>query len=85
MDEETTAALNLTGEDLRAMRDAAEPGVVAKRPRDLNQRAASIVAAATMERSGTTLNDFAGVTACGIRFETSVTRVQRPTGVTVTR
>ncbi len=43
MDEETRAALDLTGEELRAMRDAGEPGVVAKRPRDLNQRAKFIV------------------------------------------
>lgn len=43
MDDETQAALDLTDDQLRAMRDAAEPAVVAKRPRDLNQRARSIV------------------------------------------
>lgn len=50
MDEETRAALDLTKDELRAMRDAAEPGVVAKRPkrpRDLNQRATDIVREAT--------------------------------------
>jgi hypothetical protein len=31
MDKETRAALELTSEQLRAMRDAAEPGIVGKR------------------------------------------------------
>lgn len=43
MDQETRDALELTKEELLAKRDAAEPGVVAKRPRDLNQRAKAIV------------------------------------------
>ncbi len=37
MDEETRAALNLTKEQLRAMRDAAEPAVVARRPGNVNE------------------------------------------------
>ena len=54
MDRETRAALGLTKDELRAMRDAAEPGVVAKRPkrpRDLNRLAASIVQDATDDES----------------------------------
>lgn len=47
MDEETRSALSLTGEQLRAMRAAGEPGTVAKRPRDLNQVASAIVGDAT--------------------------------------
>jgi len=43
MDEETRAALDLSGDQIRSMRDAGETGVVAKQPRDLNQMAASIV------------------------------------------
>ena len=58
MDEEAQAALDLTLDELRAMRDAAEPGVVAKRPkrpRDLKQPAAPVVEEAAEEplpRSG---------------------------------
>ncbi len=47
MDDETRRALDLTPEQLCAMRDAAEPGVVAKRrgrPRDLNQLTAPVIA-----------------------------------------
>lgn len=49
MDDETQTALQLTKSDLLAMRDAGEPGVVAKRPRDLNRLAKAIVGEAVGE------------------------------------
>lgn len=66
MDDETRAALDLTDDQLRSMRDAAEPGVVAKRSRDLNQRAKSTVdrAVTLEERQGVRLRAVAsGTTA----------------------
>lgn len=59
MDEETEAALNLTKEQLRAMRDAAEPAVVARRPRNVSEIAESGAAgsAARMDRSSGNSSD----------------------------
>lgn len=59
MDEETRAALNLTKEQLRAMRDAAEPAVVARSPRNVNEIAESRAAGsgARVDRSSDNSSD----------------------------
>jgi hypothetical protein len=77
MDEETRAALDLNGDQLRSMRDAGQPGVVAKRPRDSNQMAASIVRDSTERDIPATVipisaADFTNVTFSGVLAGTVV-------------
>lgn len=55
MDEETKAALELTSEQLRAMRDSGQPGVVAERPRDSNRMATTIVHDSTERLASSTV------------------------------
>ena len=87
MDEEIGATLDLSGDQLRSMRDAGQPGVVAKRPRDLNQMAASIVRDSTDRNLPTTVievspTDFTNVTFSGVLAGT-VVRLEAAPLVTV--
>lgn len=87
MDEETSAALNLSGDQLRSMREAGQPGVVAKRPRDVNQMAASIVSDSTERDIRATVipistTDFTNVTFSGVLTGT-VVRLEAAPLVTV--
>lgn len=64
MDNETRAALELTKEDLVAMRARGAPDRVATRPRDLNQLASSIVDEAVDESEHSTIihvGSFSGI------------------------
>ena len=82
MDEETQAALELTKEELLAMREAGMPGRVARRPRDLNQLAASVVADATGPRpvsEGLQVpTDLSSFTVEDVKIEEEAQRFQLP-------